>query len=62
MLTGFSFCRTTVSPPQETIQGDQWWTDYQPVSYILTGKRGNRDQFSAMINTCHQAGVKVIVG
>ena len=51
-----------VSPPQEHIQGDQWWTDYQPVSYILTSKRGDRDQFANMISTCHAAGVGVIVG
>ena len=24
-----------VSPPQESIQGTQWWTSYQPVSYKL---------------------------
>lgn len=24
-----------VSPPQESIQGTQWWTVYQPVSYKL---------------------------
>ncbi len=53
---------SAVSPPQETISGDQWWTDYQPVSYILTSKRGNRDQFASMISTCHAAGVGVIVG
>ncbi|KAF9555969.1 glycoside hydrolase [Agrocybe pediades] len=50
-----------VSPPQEHITGLQWWTDYQPVSYILTSKRGNRSQFQNMISTCHAAGVKVIV-
>ncbi|KAI0646216.1 glycoside hydrolase [Trametes meyenii] len=50
-----------VSPAQETISGDQWWTDYQPVSYILQGKRGNREQFANMISTCHAAGVGVIV-
>jgi len=49
-----------VSPPQEHITGDQWWTDYQPVSYTMVSKRGNRDQFSNMITTCHAAGVKVI--
>ncbi|CAE6399533.1 unnamed protein product, partial [Rhizoctonia solani] len=42
-----------VSPPAEHITGSQWWTDYQPVSYILTSKRGNRSQFQA-------AGVGVI--
>ena len=51
-----------VSPPCEHISGPQWWTDYQPVSYILTSKRGNQEQFSNMINTCHAAGVKVIAG
>ncbi|TFK84770.1 carbohydrate-binding module family 20 protein [Polyporus arcularius HHB13444] len=56
---GYGFVQ--VSPPQETISGDQWWTDYQPVSYILTSKRGNRDQFASMISTCHAAGVGVIV-
>ncbi|KAG5652077.1 hypothetical protein H0H81_006370 [Sphagnurus paluster] len=49
-----------VSPPMEHIQGSQWWTDYQPVSYILTSKRGNRSQFQNMVATCHAAGVKVI--
>ncbi|KAF8200231.1 glycoside hydrolase [Pholiota molesta] len=55
---GYGFVQ--VSPPQEHIAGAQWWTDYQPVSYILTSKRGNRAQFQSMINTCHSAGVKVI--
>ncbi|KAI9067762.1 carbohydrate-binding module family 20 protein [Trametes sanguinea] len=55
---GYGFVQ--VSPPQEHIQGDQWWTDYQPVSYILTSKRGDRTQFANMISTCHAAGVGVI--
>ncbi|KAK0232549.1 glycoside hydrolase superfamily [Armillaria fumosa] len=53
---GYSFVQ--VSPPAEHIIGSQWWTDYQPVSYTLTSKRGNRTH---MITTCHAAGVKVIV-
>ena len=51
-----------MSPPQEHIQGDQWWTDYQPVSYKIQSKHGNRDQFQNMITQCHNAGVKVIAG
>ncbi|KAG8902233.1 hypothetical protein FRB99_004719 [Tulasnella sp. 403] len=50
-----------VSPPANHIQGSQWWTDYQPISYTLTSKRGTRSQFGLMINACHQAGVGVIV-
>ncbi|KAH7156667.1 glycoside hydrolase superfamily [Dactylonectria macrodidyma] len=50
-----------VSPPAEHIQGSQWWTSYQPVSYQIAGRLGNRASFQSMINTCHGAGVKVIV-
>ncbi|MEE1939925.1 carbohydrate-binding module family 20 domain-containing protein [Streptomyces sp. TRM 70361] len=49
-----------VSPPQEHIQGGQWWTSYQPVSYRIAGRLGNRAQFKNMIDTCHAAGVKVV--
>ncbi|QRW07285.1 alpha-amylase [Ceratobasidium sp. AG-Ba] len=49
-----------VSPPSEHVTGPQWWTDYQPVSYTLTSKRGNRSQFQNMISTCNAAGVNVI--
>ncbi|EJD07843.1 glycoside hydrolase [Fomitiporia mediterranea MF3/22] len=55
---GYGFIQA--SPAQEHVTGDQWWTDYQPVSYILTSKRGNRDQYTNMINTCHASGVRVI--
>ncbi|KAJ7590713.1 glycoside hydrolase superfamily [Mycena floridula] len=55
---GYGFVQ--VSPPAEHVSGDSWWTDYQPVSYNLTSKRGNREQFANMISTCHTAGVKVI--
>ncbi|NXY94789.1 alpha amylase C-terminal domain-containing protein [Streptomyces sp. BR123] len=49
-----------VSPPQEHIQGPQWWTSYQPVSYRIAGRLGDRAAFKAMIDTCHAAGVKVV--
>lgn len=55
---GYGFVE--VSPPQEHIQGSQWWTSYQPVSYQIAGRLGNRASFQAMVNTCHAAGVKVI--
>jgi 1,4-alpha-glucan branching enzyme len=53
---------TVVSPPQEHLAGNQWWTAYQAVSYQLTSKRGNPTQFKNMVDTCHSAGVGVIVG
>ncbi|MEU3776543.1 carbohydrate-binding module family 20 domain-containing protein [Streptomyces sp. NPDC032472] len=49
-----------VSPPQEHIQGPQWWTSYQPVSYKIASRLGDRTAFKAMVDTCHAAGVKVV--
>ena len=54
-----------VSPPQEHVvlpgQGYPWWQDYQPVSYQLTTRRGDRAAFANMVATCHAAGVKIYV-
>ncbi|MCX5047691.1 MULTISPECIES: alpha-amylase family protein [unclassified Streptomyces] len=50
-----------VSPPAEHIQGSQWWTSYQPVSYKIAGRLGDATAFKNMISTCHAAGVKVVV-
>ncbi|GGT32462.1 alpha-amylase [Streptomyces kurssanovii] len=55
---GYGFVQ--VSPPQEHIQGSQWWTSYQPVSYRIAGSLGDRAAFQSMVNTCHAAGVKVV--
>ncbi|WP_353939444.1 alpha-amylase family protein [uncultured Bifidobacterium sp.] len=49
-----------VSPPQESIQGTQWWTSYQPVSYKLDSKLGTEAEFKDMIDTCAAAGVGII--
>ncbi|MEU8532536.1 alpha-amylase [Streptomyces parvulus] len=49
-----------VSPPAEHIQGGQWWTSYQPVSYKIAGRLGDRTAFKNMVDTCHAAGVKVV--
>ncbi|MEV7992172.1 alpha-amylase family protein [Streptomyces sp. NPDC086077] len=50
-----------VSPPAEHIQGPQWWTSYQPVSYRIAGRLGDRAAFRNMVDSCHAAGVKVVV-
>lgn len=52
-----------ISPPQEhRLLPDKafpWYQDYQPVSYRLTSRRGDRTAFAAMVTACHAAGVKV---
>lgn len=49
------------SPPQEHVRGDAWWTAYQPVSYLLESRLGTRAELAAMVETCHEAGVDVVV-
>ena len=46
----------------EHVQGTQWWTDYQPVSYALSSKRGGRADFAHMVASCAAAGVGVVAG
>jgi alpha-amylase len=52
-----------VSPPQEHIvlpdRGFPWWQRYQPISYQLVTRSGNRQQFADMVAACHAAGVQV---
>lgn len=55
---GFGYVQ--VSPPQESVQGTEWWTSYQPVSYRIESKLGTRAEFADMVATCNQAGVGVI--
>ena len=38
-----------------------WWEIYQPVTYDLTSRMGNEDQFKRMVRKCREAGVKVYV-
>ncbi len=49
-----------VSPAAEQIQGSQWWTSYQPVSYKIAGRLGDATSYKNMVSACHGAGVKVI--
>ncbi|MEO7261909.1 MAG: carbohydrate-binding module family 20 domain-containing protein [Jatrophihabitantaceae bacterium] len=52
-----------VAPPQESVTlgsaGHPWWEVYQPVSYQINSRLGNRAAFAAMVTACHNAGLKV---
>ncbi|SEO66546.1 alpha-amylase [Aquisalimonas asiatica] len=54
-----------VSPPNEHIvpggvEG-AWWARYQPVSYEVTSRSGDREAFEAMVRRCDAAGVGIVV-
>lgn len=55
------FAAVQVSPPSEHIQGSQWWTRYQPVSYVLESRGGTRAEFIDMVNRCDAVGVDIYV-
>lgn len=49
-----------ISPPSEHIQGSQWWTRYQPVTYNLVSRSGSEAQFKDMVDRCNAVGVSII--
>lgn len=53
------FAAVQVSPAQEHVPGEQWWTRYQPVSYRLESRGGSREEFEDMVGRCRAAGVDV---
>lgn len=52
-----------VSPPNENsvIKNRPWYERYQPVSYALNTRSGNREQFANMVSRCNAAGVRIYV-
>ena len=60
-LGAAGYAAVQVSPPQEHVEGQQWWTRYQPVSYALVSRGGNREQFVDMVARCQAVGVDIYV-
>lgn len=52
-----------MSPPNENavVWNRPWYERYQPVSYKLVTRSGNRDQFASMISRCNAVGVRIYV-
>lgn len=53
------FTAVQVSPPNEHISGDAWWTRYQPVTYELTSRSGDEAAFKDMVSRCKAVGVGI---
>ena len=58
-LGPMGYTAVQVSPPQEHVMGEQWWTRYQPVSYRLESRGGTRAQFEDMVRRCRAADVDI---
>ncbi len=57
------FAAVQVSPPNEhtIIGGHPWYQRYQPVSYELESRGGNRAEFIDMVNRCSAVNVDIYV-
>ena len=61
------FAAVQVSPPNEhrVVTPDPadrpWWERYQPVSYQICSRSGDRQAFEDMVNRCASVGVKIYV-
>ena len=49
-----------ISPAQEHILGDAWWTHYQPVSYKIESRLGSEVEFQNMVDSCKSVGVDIV--
>nr|Q9NJP0.2 RecName: Full=Alpha-amylase-related protein; Flags: Precursor [Drosophila elegans]AAF25712.2 putative amylase-related protein [Drosophila elegans] len=57
------FAGVQVSPVNENIisAGRPWWERYQPISYKLTTRSGNEEEFGDMVRRCNEVGVRIYV-
>ncbi|HLE12342.1 MAG TPA: alpha-amylase family protein [Bacteriovoracaceae bacterium] len=57
------FAAVQVSPPQDhaILPGRPWYERYQPVSYQLISRSGDKKSFINMVQRCKQAGVDIYV-
>lgn len=57
------FAAVQISPPNEHAviaeRGYPWWQRYQPVSYQIKSRSGDRIQFTNMVERCRAAGVDI---
>ncbi|PAA52154.1 hypothetical protein BOX15_Mlig014993g1 [Macrostomum lignano] len=62
-LAPMGYCGVQVSPPNEhvIVDGYPWWQRYQPVSYKLESRSGNRQEFINMVERCNNVGIRIYV-
>jgi alpha-amylase len=62
LLARMGYAQIHVSPPNLTIDSDQWWGRYQPVDYRkIEGPLGDEAAFKRMIDAAKRNGIRIIV-
>ncbi|KAH7729210.1 Protein C50B6.7 [Aphelenchoides avenae] len=65
-LQYYGYGAVQVSPAMEHITLNEnndmpWYVRYQPVSYQLSSRSGNEQEFQQMVDTCNKVGVRIVV-
>ncbi|CAH1397787.1 unnamed protein product [Nezara viridula] len=62
-LAPYGYSAVQVSPVNEhaILNGRPWYERYQPISYVLKSRSGNKAAFKNMVESCNKVGVKVYV-
>ena len=64
-LSKYEYGAVQISPPLEHIvfysnNDHPWYTRYQPVSYTLVSRSGDKAELQDMISRCNKVGVRII--
>lgn len=57
----YDYLQTSPANENVVIGSRPWWERYQPISYILTTRSGNEEQFRNMVRRCNNVDVRVYV-
>lgn len=52
-----------VSPVNENVISENraWWERYQPISYKIATRSGDKEEFKSMVDRCNTVGVRIYV-
>ena len=59
--TGYSAVQVSSPLENSVVDGRPWWERYQPVSYTLDNRSGDREAFIDMVRRCRKVGVDIYV-
>lgn len=62
-LAPVGYAGVQVSPVSENVieENRPWWERYQPISYQIITRSGNKDEFKSMVDRCNRVGVRIYV-
>lgn len=58
---GYGGVQTSPVNENAIVEGRPWFERYQPMSYQLETRSGNKEQFREMVQRCRDAGVRIFV-